>query len=103
MAVKDYTLKPEQIPQVCPIPVSAEERDTLKAEIAQRLKELGAVLVAHYYVDGDVQDIAQACVFLLSDAARQITGQILDVDGGNHLMGGGFTPMTEQTTRGRSG
>ena len=68
MAVKDYTLKPEQIPEVCPLPVSAEERDTLKAEIAQRLKELGAVLVAHYYVDGDVQDIAEETGGCVSDS-----------------------------------
>jgi 3-oxoacyl-[acyl-carrier protein] reductase len=41
------------------------------------------------------EDIAAACLFLLSDDARQITGQILDVDGGNHLLGGGWTPMTD--------
>ncbi|MFP8877626.1 MAG: SDR family oxidoreductase [Myxococcota bacterium] len=40
-------------------------------------------------------DIANACAFLLSDDARQITGQVIDVDGGNHLMGGGWTPMTD--------
>lgn len=47
------------------------------------------------------EDIANACVFLLSDDARQITGQIIDVDGGNHLMGGGWTPMTDETIQGR--
>jgi 3-oxoacyl-[acyl-carrier protein] reductase len=45
----------------------------------------------------DADDIANACVFLLSEDARQITGQIIDVDGGNHLMGGGWTPMTDPT------
>lgn len=49
------------------------------------------------------QDIANACVFLLSEDARQITGQIIDVDGGNHLMGGGWTPMTDATMQERSG
>jgi 3-oxoacyl-[acyl-carrier protein] reductase len=37
-------------------------------------------------------DIANAAVFLLSDEARQITGVVIDVDGGNHLMGG-WTPI----------
>jgi NAD(P)-dependent dehydrogenase (short-subunit alcohol dehydrogenase family) len=46
-------------------------------------------------------DIANACLFLLSEEARQITGQILDVDAGNHLMGGGWTPMTDETIQGR--
>jgi 3-oxoacyl-[acyl-carrier protein] reductase len=38
-------------------------------------------------------DIANACVFLLSDEAASITGVVIDVDGGNHLQGGGWTPM----------
>jgi len=49
------------------------------------------------------EDIAAACVFLLSDDARQITGQIIDVDGGNHLLGGGWTPMTDAAMQVRRG
>jgi 3-oxoacyl-[acyl-carrier protein] reductase len=42
----------------------------------------------------EADDIAAAAAFLLSDDARQITGIVLDVDGGNHLGGGGWTPIT---------
>jgi 7-alpha-hydroxysteroid dehydrogenase len=38
-------------------------------------------------------DIANAALFLLSDEAAQITGVVIDVDGGNHLMGGGWSPF----------
>ena len=48
------------------------------------------------------EDIAKTCAFLLSEDARQITGQIIDVDGGNHLMGGGWTPMTDAEMQRRS-
>jgi NAD(P)-dependent dehydrogenase (short-subunit alcohol dehydrogenase family) len=41
----------------------------------------------------EAADIAAATAFLLSDDARQITGVVLDVDGGNHLAGGGWTPI----------
>jgi NAD(P)-dependent dehydrogenase (short-subunit alcohol dehydrogenase family) len=42
----------------------------------------------------EADDIAAAAAFLLSDDARQITGIVLDVDGGNHLNSGGWTPIT---------
>ncbi|HMK62648.1 MAG TPA: SDR family oxidoreductase [Acidimicrobiales bacterium] len=38
-------------------------------------------------------DVAAAVCFLLSDEARQITGITLDVDGGNHLRSGGWSPI----------
>jgi quinolinate synthase len=41
-----------------PAPLSADERTALKARAAALLKQRGAVLVAHYYVDGDLQDLA---------------------------------------------
>ena len=41
-----------------PAPLKAAERGELKARAAALLKERGATLVAHYYVDGDLQDLA---------------------------------------------
>src|SRR6266851_4536312 len=38
---------------------SAEERRELKARIKRLLKERSAVLLAHYYVEGDIQDLAE--------------------------------------------
>ncbi len=50
------------------------------------------------------EDVAAAVCFLLSDEAAAITGVTIDVDGGNHLQSGGWTPITDpklQTTDGR--
>lgn len=41
-----------------PAPLHAEQRQALKARAAELLKARGAVLVAHYYVDSDLQDLA---------------------------------------------
>jgi quinolinate synthase len=41
-----------------PAPLTRSERDELKARAAALLKAHDAVLVAHYYVDGDLQDLA---------------------------------------------
>jgi len=39
--------------------LSVEERDNLKNRIKKMLKEQNAVLVAHYYTDGALQDLAE--------------------------------------------
>jgi quinolinate synthase len=41
-----------------PAPLTREERARSKARAAELLKAHDAVLVAHYYVDGDLQDLA---------------------------------------------
>ncbi len=41
-----------------PVPLSPSERVAMKARAAALLQAHNAVLVAHYYVDGDVQDLA---------------------------------------------
>src|SRR3954470_8440806 len=47
----------------------------------------------------DVEDpapVAGAVLFLLSDLARAITGEVLHVDGGFHAMGTALTPVREE-------
>ena len=68
VTMPDYTLAPEDIPIVEVCPIESPERDKLKETIARRLEELGATLVAHYYVDGDVQDLAEATGGYVSDS-----------------------------------
>lgn len=41
----------------------------------------------------EADDIAAAAVFLLSADASSITGVVIDVDGGDHLMSGGWSPF----------
>jgi NAD(P)-dependent dehydrogenase (short-subunit alcohol dehydrogenase family) len=48
----------------------------------------------------EADDIANAAVFLLSEQARQITGVVINVDGGNHLLGGGWSPIQQTTSSG---
>ncbi|HWT72912.1 MAG TPA: quinolinate synthase NadA, partial [Oxalicibacterium sp.] len=47
---------------------SPEEKAALKARIKQLLKEKEAVLVSHYYVDADLQDLAEETGGCVSDS-----------------------------------
>ncbi|MCE3608174.1 quinolinate synthase NadA [Massilia sp. P8910] len=47
---------------------SAAEKTALKERIKRLLKEREAVLVAHYYVDGDLQDLAEETGGCVSDS-----------------------------------
>ncbi|HWW68884.1 MAG TPA: quinolinate synthase NadA [Duganella sp.] len=51
-----------------PATPTAEQRSALKARIKQLLKEKEAVLVAHYYVDADLQDLAEETGGCVSDS-----------------------------------
>ncbi len=45
-----------------------------------------------HWDDRDAGPVADACLFLLSDLARAITGEILHVDGGYHALGAPLQP-----------
>lgn len=51
-----------------PPPLSPAERDRLMQRCAELLRARHAVLVAHYYVDGDLQDLALATGGCVSDS-----------------------------------
>ena len=51
-----------------PAQPTADEKSALKERIRRLLKEKGAVLVAHYYVDGDLQDLAEETGGCVSDS-----------------------------------
>ncbi len=48
--------------------VDSDDRDALFSEISDLLTERDAVLVAHYYVDGDIQDLAEHTGGCVSDS-----------------------------------
>jgi quinolinate synthase len=51
-----------------PKPLSPPERSALKARAAELLRRHDAVLVAHYYVDGDIQDLALETGGIVADS-----------------------------------
>jgi len=51
-----------------PSPLEVAEKTALKERIRQLLKEREAVLVAHYYVDADLQDLAEETGGCVSDS-----------------------------------
>jgi quinolinate synthase len=51
-----------------PAPLAPQEKEQVKARIKALLKARNAVLVAHYYVDGDLQDLALETGGCVSDS-----------------------------------
>lgn len=51
-----------------PPALGTAEKEATKARIKELLKQRNAVLVAHYYVDGDLQDLAQETGGCVSDS-----------------------------------
>jgi quinolinate synthase len=68
LSLRDHTLSGEAVPRFDP-PVLPDRRvNELKAEITKLLAEKRAVLVAHYYVDPDIQDLAEATGGCVADS-----------------------------------
>ncbi len=55
----DHTLPEERVPLYQPHHLDPMAKVALRNEIKSLLQDRGAVLVAHYYVDADVQDLAE--------------------------------------------
>jgi len=51
-----------------PVVLSASEKEDIKAKIRTLLKARNAVIVAHYYVDGDIQDLAMETGGFVADS-----------------------------------
>jgi quinolinate synthase len=68
MELTEHRLLGTQIPVFEPPEVASDERRRLKAAIKALLVEKNAVLVAHYYVDGDIQDLAEETGGCVSDS-----------------------------------
>ena len=63
--------------------VDAKFAEYEKKPIGQKKREVGLAVPLGRM--GQPDDVADPCVFLASDAARYITAQTLNVDGGNWM------------------
>ncbi|MFM8353873.1 MAG: quinolinate synthase NadA [Gammaproteobacteria bacterium] len=59
IVLPDYSLPPSAVPIVHPPELDAMAKVRLRDEIKALLKARDAVLIAHYYVEADVQDLAE--------------------------------------------
>jgi quinolinate synthase len=64
----DHTMPPNTVPLFQPRHVDPMEKVALRNEIKRLLAERDAVLIAHYYVDADVQDLAEETGGFVSDS-----------------------------------
>lgn len=63
-----HRLQPLEVPIFEPEVLPTERRDALREEIAGLLEARDAVLVAHYYTDNDVQELAEETGGFVSDS-----------------------------------
>ncbi len=76
--------------------VAAGPLSTVAARNIEGFDVLAGTWLAQAPLGWDLEDptpVADACVFLLSDLARAITGEILHVDGGVHAIGAAAPPI----------
>jgi len=64
----DYSLDPDKVPLVLPKRVEKADVEVLKRRIQSNLEKINATLIAHYYVDGHIQDLAEETGGLVSDS-----------------------------------
>ncbi len=64
----DHTLSAERIPLFEPEHIDPMEKVSLREQVKAQLEARDAVLVAHYYVDADVQDLAEETGGFVADS-----------------------------------
>lgn len=68
LSLVDHTMPPSSVPLVYPPHLDPMEKVALRNEIKALLAARNAVLIAHYYVDADVQDLAEETGGFVSDS-----------------------------------
>ena len=68
IGLRDWRLERDEIPPTVSEELPDSERDALKARIKQLLQEQNAVIVAHYYTDPDLQQLADETGGHVSDS-----------------------------------
>src|SRR5690606_35399496 len=66
--LRDDRMPPEEVPETIVETLSIDERNELKSRIKQLLKENNAIIVAHYYTDPDLQELADETGGHVSDS-----------------------------------
>ena len=64
----DYSIDPDKVPLVIPKRVEKADAETLKKRIQTNLEKINGTLIAHYYVDGHIQDLAEETGGFVSDS-----------------------------------
>ena len=68
IGLRDWRLDTAEVPPTVSEELPASERDALRTRIKQLLREQNAVLIAHYYTDADLQQLADETGGHVSDS-----------------------------------